>query len=114
MKWPEHCFLEILDFVKENRNNTVDHGESVATSVISYSKLEEVEGRMYVYNGYINLERDVWLHFYFSHKRSYISIDKETSFTEDDIARYQYFMLLYGEALFAKYSIDNFISNLHA
>lgn len=114
MKWPEYCFLEILDFVKGNRNTMEDNGESIATSVINYSKLDNMEGKMYVYNGYINLEGDVWLHFFFSHKRSYISIDKETSFTEDEVARYQYYMLLYCEALFGKYSIDSFISKLHA
>lgn len=113
MKWPENCFLEILDFVVKNKNNTADHGNPIATSVISYSKRNNAEGRVYTYNGFIQLEGDVWMHFFFSHKRSYVSIYKETSFTEDDIARYQYFILLYGEALFQKYNIDTFISNLH-
>lgn len=118
MKTSEECFLEICNKIKNDidNNNTnlkVDNGENIITSVINYSKIHNYKG-YYVYDGNIILsdEHFIKMKYYFSNKRSYISID-EDYLKENDIVKYEYILLKYIDTLFFKHNIDIFINSLH-
>jgi hypothetical protein len=107
---PEACFLEIIKFVKENKNSFEDIEDNVTSSVLSYSKMRNFKGT-YTYENVFAIGEGACLHFYFSNKRTYISIDKK-DMTDYEVSKFQYYLLLYTEALFQKYNIDLFINEL--
>jgi len=113
MKRAEDCFIEIVEFVKHKKHECLkrkDNNERIITSSILYCDRTSFDGE-YVAEGLIEYASDVSLHFYFSNKRSYISIDKK-SMTEMDVARFQYTLLLLTAKLFGKYNIDHFVYSL--
>lgn len=117
MKTSEECFLEICNKIKNdienNKNLKIDKGETLMTSIINYSKNHNYEG-YYVYDGYIILsdENFIKMKYYFSNKRSYISID-DPSLDENNITKYEYILLKYIDTLFFKHKIDIFINSLY-
>lgn len=119
MKTSEECFLEICENIKREiksvTNFKIDNGEKIMTSVINYCKIHNYSGS-YVYDGYIILNRTIEghftkMHYYFSDKRSYISID-DGNLTENEISKHEYYLLLYIDKLFINYKIDKFINSL--
>lgn len=115
MKSAEECFLEIVEYVKCNKHECLikkDNNERIITSSILYSDTKSFDGE-YVAEGYIEYSVDSELHFYFSNKRSYISIDKR-GMSDLDVARFQYTLLLLTAKLFGKYNIDHFINSILA
>jgi hypothetical protein len=113
MKSAEECFLEIVEFVNRNKDTCLekeDKGEKIITSSILYCDSKSFD-RNYVVNGYISYATETNLHFYFSNKRSYLSVDKQRM-SDLDVARFQYTLLLLTAKLFGKYNIDYFIYNI--
>jgi hypothetical protein len=106
------CFMDIIGYVQANKNKVVDRDEDVMTSFVCFSKIKH-QRHTYVYEGYISLNTHFDMHFYFSHKRSYISIDIGSLIDYDDV-RLHCFLMRYVESLFVKYGIDEFIANLHS
>ena len=116
MKSAEECFIEIVEFVKDKKKECLkrkDNNERIITSSILFCDRKFFDGE-YVAEGFIEYSidsSDVFLHFYFSNKRSYISIDKR-GMTDMDVTRFQYNLLLLTAKLFGKYNIDHFVNNL--
>jgi hypothetical protein len=113
MKSAEECFLEIVKLVKCNKEECLDkedNNERIITSSILYCDSKSFDGN-YVADGYISYAAETNLHFYFSNKRSYVSIDKQCM-SDDDVVRFQYNLLLLTAKLFGKYNIDYFIYNI--
>jgi hypothetical protein len=109
MKSSENCFLEILNSI-DNLKRIKDEGSSLVKSVITWSKCRNFKGIDYCFDGYINIDKDIQLYYFFSNQRSHISL--VTDNIEDNINNLQYNLLLYTEYLFKSYSIDMFINNL--
>lgn len=118
MKTAEDCFLEIVEYIKRHPNNNIDEGEGIVDNVISYYKLRNFN-RNYVYKGSIVLEKtcgnSVNMNYYFSNKRSYISLYTKNKYQNDttDFNKLQYNLLLYTEKLFIQHKIDAFIYGLN-
>lgn len=114
MKSPENCFAEIVDQVRKTINEgeylVEDDGEYI-TSSICFSKIESIESN-FVFEGFVDLESsDARLHYFFSNKRSYISIDKN-NMSDVEVAKFQYCLLILIDKLFVSYKIDCFVYGL--
>jgi len=114
IKTVEECFLEICNKIQTEKISGIDYNENIITSFINYSKLHNYEGN-YMYNDYVILKSGIKLKYYFSNKRSYITIDEfsDTFIKENDTANYQSLLLEYIDGLFIKYKIDVFINSLN-
>jgi hypothetical protein len=110
---PELCFVEIINQItseiKQGNYSKVESEKSILSSSLCYSK-EYTSKNKYVFEGYIDIDEGCELHYYFSHTKSYISIDKK--FEESEIGRYQYCLLVMVEKLFVNYKINLFIDEL--
>jgi len=121
MKLPEEIFLEICNNIKSELNNQEiefkkDNGEKISTSIINYIKMHNYDGN-YVYNGDIILYKGlegykVTMNYYFSNRRSCISIN-DLNMKVDDMAKYEFYLLKYIDKLFCTYKIDKFIDSLN-
>jgi len=121
MKLPEEIFLEICNNIKSEINNQEiefkkDNGEKISTSIINYIKMHNYDGN-YVYNGDIILYKGlegykVTMNYYFSNRRSCISIN-DLNMKVDDMAKYEFYLLKYIDKLFCTYKIDKFIDSLN-
>lgn len=120
LKSPENCFFEIISYIKNNNVHMKDDNSFINKNVMNYSKLRNYSDKDYVYTNEIKLDEKYNLFFYFSNKRSYISINLNNEYLlENFIEIYeknyifiQYILLIYSEKLFKKYNIDEFICNL--
>lgn len=125
MKSAENCFLEIVSHVQNQRVTARDKGEKFLTNIVNYSKILEHKTRHlaihqsssveYVHMGDLDLSNKFTLHFYFSNKRSYLSIDlneKDVTNAELQLSAVQLYTLKYTELLYKFYTIDEFIFNL--
>jgi hypothetical protein len=108
---PYKCFLDIIQQIQESTHSGQDTGKSVMTSPICYSKLRNFSGE-YEYQGLLDVSSGTQLHYYFSNKRSYISMDKNETLCEVDDAKLQYFLLRYVQVLICDHKIDAFIHGL--
>lgn len=97
MKSSEQCFYEIVS-LKNNILLEKDDGGSKLPS--NWSKLRNFDNE-YIFNGEVSLDELNVLYFFFSNKRSCLSINN----VDIDI-------LPYANDLFNKYHIDEFINNL--
>jgi hypothetical protein len=118
VKTPEEIFLEIINFVKNNKNNNEDNRENknniVFTNLLGYSKMRNFSKENYVYTSDIQISEIFKVHFYFSNKRSYFSIDpKKNCNYEEYFSLMQLINLIYCDKLFKEYSIDTFIYNFN-
>lgn len=111
MKNSEYCFLEIINSLT-NLKKEKDDGRPMLRSVINWSKCRNFNGLDYIHDGYIKVEDGISLYYFFSNKRSALSLIQETNNDELDINYLQYNLLLYTECLFKSYSIDTFLNNL--
>jgi hypothetical protein len=109
MKTPEECFVEITKLIK-NIKKVEDDNESKLKSFISWSKCRNYNGIAYTFEGSIDIDTNVTLHYFFSNKRSCIYLIQNT--VDIDINKLQYNLLLFTEYMFGKYSIDLFINRL--
>jgi hypothetical protein len=108
MKSSEKCFLEIFNSINHIKKE-IDYGESKLKSIISWSKSHNFDGIDYYLEGNIKIEDDIYLYYFLSNKRSYISLIKNEI---EDINKLQYSLLLYIKDLFNTYSIDTFLNKL--
>lgn len=111
---PERCFIDIINYVQGRIDaKNADYDENVYTSLVSYSKMRNFGG-VYGHGGAVKVGEKVWLRFYFSNRRSYISVDcKERDDTDYNMTKSQYLVLRYAQKLFGDYNIDSFINGLH-
>jgi hypothetical protein len=109
-KRPEECFLEIANFVANNRNERIDECKNInkSNSTLTYSKTRNVN-TTYVYEGTLRVAKDVDLRFYFSHKRSCICLEPQTI---NEINKLQCYLTQCVESLFKDHKIDVFINGL--
>lgn len=103
MKSIEECFLEIINSVN-NIKKEEDKGDSKINSKWVWSKCRNFSGMKYTLEGSITLNNCIDLYYFFSNKRSCLSLIKNE--TNIDI------LSLYVEYLFKTYSIDMFLNNL--
>lgn len=108
---PYICLLEIIQRIQESTNSGQDIGKSVMTSPICYSKLRNFSGE-YEYEGLLDVSSGTQLHYYFSNKRSYISLDKNNPMCEVDVVKLQYYLLRYVQVLIYDHKIDAFVHGL--
>jgi hypothetical protein len=109
MKSSEKCFLEILHSTN-NIKKEKDKGLSQCKSTFTWCKLKNFKGTDYYLEGMISINNDITMHYFFSNKRSCISLISKVNKTKlDDINR---ILVLYSEYFFKIYSIDVFINNL--
>lgn len=115
----ECCYLQIIN---SKKNNSVE-GNKI-TNVINYCKLRNFSEYNYEYSGNIVLNGDeptkvdqlikdipvYTLHYYFSNKKSYISVDCSIN-SEYYIPFIQYKLLKFTEKFFGLYNIDTFLAN---
>lgn len=118
IKTPEQIFLEIINYIKFNKNNDEDNRENknniVFTNFFGYSKMRNYSDENYVYTSDIPISKIFKVHFYFSNKRSYFSIDPiKNSNYEEYFSLMQLINLIYSEKLFKEYSIDQFVYNFN-
>jgi hypothetical protein len=124
MKGPEIAFLQIMQSIQENYEvgiNKLDVNENIFTNVLNCSKNLENKTRYlckksdavhYVFEGAIELDELYTLRYYFSNKRSYISLDPSSGhWVEDKIPYMQLNTLKYTELLYKYYNIDEFVYN---
>lgn len=117
MKTSEECFLEITNRITSELNNDKDDGHSIVNNIIHYYKVRNFD-KDYVYKGSIVLEKCentnniIKMDYFFSNKRSYLSINKK-NIIEGEYNKLQYYLLLYTDKLFIKYNIDTFIYGLN-
>jgi hypothetical protein len=115
MKKSESIFLEIIKYVMENKNNSIDNSEINSVHTVNYYKTHFLGNTCsYVYTSEIMIDEEngISLHFYFSNKRSYLALHKD-NMTDLDFSRFQYYLLIYSEKLFFKYHLYDFIYGLN-
>ena len=120
MKSPETAFLEIIETIQENisqGNQKIDDNKRIFSNTFNFSRplehktkyfCRDSEGVTYVFEGFIDLDSEFSLHYYFSNKRSYVSLDTRQS---DVFQKMQLFSYKYTELLFKFYNIDEFVYN---
>jgi hypothetical protein len=115
MKSSESIFLEIIKYVMENKNNSIDNFEIISVHSVNYYKTHFLSNTCsYVYTSEIVIDEatGISLHFYFSNKRSYLALYKD-NMTDIDFSRFQYYLLKYSEKIFFKYRLHEFIYGLN-
>ena len=119
MKGPENCFLEIILSLHQIKR-IEDDSKSVISSSISWSKSRNFNGDGYIYEGVVKIDVGYYLHYFFSNKRSYLSITcenetdnqiKDNQSKENQIKDIEK-LSLYVNKLFKVYKIDEFIYNI--
>lgn len=108
----EDCYLQILQQIISTTHciGKTDNGEFIITSSVCYSRMCHVETETsYVFDGYIPIAEGFTMHYFFSNKRSYISIDN-AEMTETDMSKCQLYLLKLCEKFFIHYKIDLFVS----
>jgi len=123
MKSPEVAFLQIMQSIQENFNEgtaRIDNNDHIYTNVIHCSRYLEnktrylcrkTEGTInYVFEGTIDISNNLNMRYYFSNKRSYISLDTNHAF-EENAAFMQLNTFKYTELLYKFYNIDEFVFN---
>lgn len=108
MKTSEYCFLEICNSITHIKKD-IDNGESKFKSIISWNKSQHFDGIDYYLDGTVKITDDINLYYFLSNKRSYISLINNEM---ENINKLQYYLLMYVNDLFNKYSIDNFLHKL--
>jgi hypothetical protein len=104
-KSPELCFLEIANEVIKTKNRHVDTVSNIRQW--DYAKMRNYN-KPYIYEGDIQVSKDVTLRFYFSHIRSCISLESQNVETVD----LQYNLKKYIQTFFYDHKIDAFINGL--
>jgi hypothetical protein len=119
LKSPEVVYYDIITYVLQNINTRCDCDEIIATHPVNYYKYCNYTVKPYVYTSDIKLSHNIHLNFYFSYKRSYISIYRENDNVElnteteaTDFAKLQYLLLIYCDKILLKYCLGDFIYNL--
>ena len=112
MKGPENCFLEIILSLHQIKK-IEDDGKSVISSSVSWSKCRNFNGYDYVYESVVKIDIGYYLHYFFSNKRSYLSINCETeNQSKENQSKDIEKLSLYVDKLFKAYKIDEFIYNI--
>lgn len=106
---PELCFLEIINCVLKNKNTNVDNGYTLASNSVRYSKLRNFNNP-YVYDGEIQVSEGIVLCYYFSHRRSCISLQSQKQVGNNKMQEY---LGKYVQSLFCGHKIDAFIHGLN-
>ncbi len=110
----ELCFIEIINqimnSIRSGGFDKDDKGELVLTSTISFCKCRNVRN-IYVFEGYVNIDTDTHLHYYFSNKRSCVSLSKQ-AFNDSETTRLQNVLIFLVNKLFGSYHIDQFVTGL--